>query len=546
MDSSTKPSPNNLQKNWMGQLESCSNFSEFESIVSDLITSIQLKDCNQNYKAEPELDDFYGFKNKPKFSEYSCCIELPKIEEYYRDILRKTDAPVRVKPTCVPNINFKKCPEDPLFEMFTREEVNSKLTERKPTCSGPDGITFEILSYFDPGSFILTRIFNKCVDFKKIPTNWKKCYTVLKYKAGDENEMKNWRPINLINTIPRLYGICIADRLTKWVLDNKILSREQKGFVSMEKGRSEHNFVLQTIIEDVEENDEKVFMCFMDFENAFGSLGHETIMEVLQLIGVSDTLTFCIISDFIQKNSTQIVTDLGRTGDIPCERGLPQGCALSNILFDLVLEPLVRCMNSQSIGYCINNSTVSCMFFVDDTVLISKTVEGIDQLFNSYIEIADWLGFKMNLFKCASLCIDGRNGVIEKQFSYRNENFTMIKTGEFHKFLGAPVGFNCKQKYYWKTIIKSLKVLQSSDGFVLSLAVKTLSKEAGGATELDCVAYLNDTSIDCDAKSVWKRTKLAMNGIGQVSLKWTYHNGFGIEINNEPKTIDELIKFFEN
>lgn len=550
MDST--PSPNNLQKNWIKKLEFCSTFGEFESIVSDLITSIQLKDCNQNYKAEPELDDFYGFKNKPnKFTEYLCCIELPKIEEYYKDVLSKTDAPVTVKPTCVPNINLKKHPEDPLSELFTRDEVNSKITERKPTCSGPDGITFEILSYFDPGSFILTSIFNKCIKFKKIPTNWKKCYTVLKYKAGNENEMKNWRPINLINTIPRLYGICIADRLTKWVLDNKILSPEQKGFVSMEKGRSEHNFVLQTIIEDVQENDEKVFMCFMDFENAFGSLSHEIIIEVLKLIGLSpDTYTFCIISDFIQENSTQIVTNLGRTGDIACERGLPQGCALSNILFDLVLEPLVRCMNSQSIGYRFNNWTVSCMFFVDDTVLISSTVEGIDQLFNSYIQVADWLGFKMNLSKCASLCIDGRNGVIEKQFSYRNENFTMIKNGEFHKFLGASVGFNCKQKYYWKTIVKSLKVLQSSDEFVLSLAVKTLSKEAGSSfnratTELDCVNYLNDTNIVCDDKSVWKRTKLAMNGIGQVNLKWTYQNGFGIEINNEPKTIDELTQFFE-
>lgn len=542
--------PHNHQIIWIKKLEACSNFGEFESIVSDIIVSIQFKDCNHNYNAEPELDNFYGFKNKPnKFSEHVCSIELLKIHQYYTSIFKKSDQPIAEKPICIPNINLKKFPDDPLSELFTREEIDFKLRERKPTCSGPDGITFEKLSQFDPGSFILTQIFNKCIFFKKIPQNWKKCYTVLKYKAGDENNPKNWRPINLINTIPRLYATCISDRLTKWSLDNKILSPEQKGFVNMEKGRSEHNFVLQTIIEDVQmNNDKEVYMCFMDLENAFGSLSHEIIIEVLKLIGLSpDTFTFSIITDFIQNNSTQIVTNLGRTEEISCAKGLPQGCALSNILFDLALEPLVRCMNSQNIGYNLNNGTVSCMLFVDDTVLISSNIEGIEQLFNSYMQVVDWLGFKMNLSKCASLCIGGES-VIEKQFFYRNGNFTMIKEGEFHKFLGANVGFNCKQSYYWKTIVKSLKVLQSKDKYVLSLAIKTLSKEAKAVTELDCVKYLNDKTIDdSDDNSIWKRTRLALKGIGYGNLKWIYdcERGFGIEINNENKSIDELIKFFE-
>lgn len=548
---SSKPSPNIYQQNWIKKLENCSNFDEFESIVSDVIISIQFKDCNQNFNIEPEMDDFYGFKNKPNtFSENLCLIELSKIQEYFKNILKKCDFPLTEKPICIPNINLKKFPEDPLSELFQREEVDLKLSERKPTCSGPDGITFKRLSQFDPGSFILTRIYNKCIFFKKIPQNWKKCYTVLKYKAGDENNPKNWRPINLINTIPRLYGTLIADRLTKWSLDNKILSPEQKGFVNMKKGRSEHNFVLQTIIEDVEMNDDKeVYMCFMDFENAFGSLRHEIVIEVLKLIGLAtDGYTFCIISDFIQNNFTQIVTSFGQTDEISCDTGLPQGCALSNILFDLVLEPLVRCMNSQNIGYPINNGLVSCMLFVDDTVLFSSTIEGIEQLFNSYKQVVDWLGFKMNLSKCASLCIDGRMGgkIVEKQFFYKNENFNLIKGGEFHKFLGAKVGFNCKHDYYWKTIVKALKVLQSNDVFVFSLAVKTLSKEAEADDELDCVQYLNDKIIDeLDDDSIWKRTRLSLKGIGSIDLKWFYESGFGIKINNENHSIDELIKFFE-
>lgn len=550
--------PNNHQNIWLRKLEDCLNFGEFESIVSVIIISIQQKDCNQNYNVEPETDNFYGFKNiTNKFSEHLCSIELPLIQKYYENNLKKVNLPITEKPICIPNINFKKFPEDPLSELFTREEVDSKLRERKTTCSGPDGITYKILSYFDPGSFILTKIFNQCIFYKKIPTIWKKCYTVLKYKAGDVDNLKNWRPINLINTIPRLYGICIADRLTKWSLNNKILSPEQKGFVNMEKGRSEHTFVLQTIIEDVQENDDKeVNMCFMDLENAFGSSSHEIIFEVLKLIGLStDTYTFCIISDFIQNNKTQIVTNQGRTGDISCERGLPQGCALSNILFDLVLEPLVKCMTSQNIGYHLNNGIVSCMFFVDDAVLISSNIEGIEKLFNSYIQVIDWLGFKMNLSKCASLCINGRQGgsVIEKPFYYKNDCFKIVKTDEFHKFLGAKVGFNCKQTYYWKTIIKSLKVLQSKDEYVLSLALKTLSKEVEvflkrSATPVDCLHYLNDKQIDdYDDNSIWKRTRLALKECGDINLKWTYdcENGFGIKIYNENKSIDELSNFFE-
>jgi len=52
--------------------------------------------------------------------------------------------------------------------------------------------------------------------------------------------------------------------------------------------------------------------------------------------------TISVLKNIYTESCTKVRTGQGQTDDIPCERGVKQGCPLSPILFDLALKQLVR------------------------------------------------------------------------------------------------------------------------------------------------------------------------------------------------------------
>lgn len=51
------------------------------------------------------------------------------------------------------------------------------------------------------------------------------------------------RPISLLNTTYKLLAHCLTDVFMKWLIENKIISHVQKGFI-LSDGVFEHNYVL--------------------------------------------------------------------------------------------------------------------------------------------------------------------------------------------------------------------------------------------------------------------------------------------------------------
>ena len=101
------------------------------------------------------------------------------------------------------------------------------------TAHGPDGVRYDALAKIDPGAKELAKLYSICQQHKLAPASWKDSRTRLVYKAGDPNEPGNWRPLSLGNTIAKLYAGVLADRITKWAVDNKILFPAQKGSLGL-------------------------------------------------------------------------------------------------------------------------------------------------------------------------------------------------------------------------------------------------------------------------------------------------------------------------
>ena len=89
--------------------------------------------------------------------------------------------------------------------------------------------------------------------------------------------MKNWRPINLLNTVYKLASSCIDERI-KSVLPIRI-SNDQMGFIP---GRyiGQHTLLIYDILHFTEEQDIPGILLLLDIEKGFNSISWMFIENV--------------------------------------------------------------------------------------------------------------------------------------------------------------------------------------------------------------------------------------------------------------------------
>ncbi|GIY55746.1 retrovirus-related Pol polyprotein from type-2 retrotransposable element R2DM [Caerostris darwini] len=89
---------------------------------------------------------------------------------------------------------------------FSPPEVWDILKKAENTAPGPDRLTYFHLRTIDPGALVLTKLFNICVRFRRVPGLWKCSTTILIPKAGDPELISNWRPIALSCTAYKTFA----------------------------------------------------------------------------------------------------------------------------------------------------------------------------------------------------------------------------------------------------------------------------------------------------------------------------------------------------
>ena len=147
-------------------------------------------------------------------------------------------------------------------------EVKRVINILKPNKSpGEDGIISEFYVLFwdiiaDDFYELLCYIFR---EFTLSNSQYKGVLTLL-YKAGERENICNWRPLTLLNCDYKIIAKILAERLKRILF--KIIHSDQKGFV---KGRNinDANRMIQDIIQYLDEEDEEGMIIFLDQQKAF-------------------------------------------------------------------------------------------------------------------------------------------------------------------------------------------------------------------------------------------------------------------------------------
>ena len=195
-------------------------------------------------------------------------------------------------------------------------------------------------------------------------------------------------------------------------IQNNALSRSQKGFLPFE-GTYEHVFSLQSILDDSRRHKKACYIAWLDLRNAFGTVPHDSIIDMMKRLGAPPIFAR-IVAETYSGNSFQVRTADGLTPRISLNRGVKQGCPLSPILFNLVLEGMLRGLSGESdCGYRFANDpslSFSNFAYADDLALVASSRSGLERLLSLAGEFADWARLEFRPDKCATLGVTYSGG----------------------------------------------------------------------------------------------------------------------------------------
>ena len=184
------------------------------------------------------------------------------------------------------------------------------------------------------------------------PALWCKGELHLVHKGGDPGVPANFRPIALTSTIGKLFHRIIASRLEQYLLNNGIIdSNLQKGFLSGIAGVFEHILSLNAILDNAKANGLPLSLTFTDLKNAFGSVPHKLISDMLHHVSVPMQIQRYAADVYTLLTAT-ISTKTWCTPPFQITRGIFQGDTLSPLLFLLCFNPIIAyAKHSPSCGF---------------------------------------------------------------------------------------------------------------------------------------------------------------------------------------------------
>ena len=374
-----------------------------------------------------------------------CEVPIGEVSNFFS---AKLAAPQGIDPYVPPPFQLWNgtTPCDVMEHTITPDEVKRTFRAMElDSAPGPDRIRYKTWKLIDPNLEVVTGILNTCRTNGKIPPAWKLSSTILIHKGDDPLVLDNWRPIALQNTIYKLYAAIVARRVSSWAVESGIMSSSQKGFLPME-GCLEHNHLMSSVLQDSRRRKRPAYLVWLDLKDAYGSVSHDILFHVMKLAGLKGK-TVEVVKDFYHLSTTSVRTKSNSTAPIRIERGVKQGCPLSPILFNLVMEVLIRAAEGvERAGYRIANSVVKSLAYADDLCILASSPPKLQEMLDRVYRASKWAGVAFSPRKCASLSLErsyrARQRVASQAYHLGETAVPTMAWENRYKYLGVKAGAN--------------------------------------------------------------------------------------------------------
>ena len=435
--------------------------------------------------------------------------------------------------------------EGPLSESECFAALRAMSPGKTP---GTDGLPKEFYAaYWDLLKSDFVEMANSCLEIGQMPESLRQALIILLFKKNDPEELKNWRPIALLNTDYKIIAKALVHRL-KPVMSS-VIHPDQ--CCSVPGRSSEDNATLLRDVCDYLASHERMACAFisLDQEKAFDSVDWEFLDKILETVNFGPL--FCAAIKCIYKDIRSGILSNGYVSEFfSVQRGVRQGCPLSPLLFVMVSEvfgqAIRKCDEIQGLklpGRCELKITQ----YADDNTCIVTNTYGIFKVFDVFDEYGRACGARLNKDKSKGLWL-GR-------WSSRTDSpcdLTWLTTNL--KIVGLHFGNdNAKEKSWEEVSEKFISVLNKWKPRFLTLRGKTLILNSLAASTIWRVAKIyppTRESVDSLRTQLWKfvwsgkpelvRRETCMSGYEKGGLKIV-----DIEIKSKALLVGRVFKFLK-
>ena len=138
-----------------------------------------------------------------------------------------------------------------------------------------------IASLIDSHPEVILKLFNSILNSCEIIPDWVIGFIVPIYQKVAKSDPYNYRGITLMSCFAKLFLSILNNRFMQYVLENNILHKSQPGFMSGNITSDAHIIPNNLIRKYCHKNNSKIFSCFVDFSNAYGTIPRDILLKRL-------------------------------------------------------------------------------------------------------------------------------------------------------------------------------------------------------------------------------------------------------------------------
>uniref|UniRef100_A0A670HPA6 Reverse transcriptase domain-containing protein n=1 Tax=Podarcis muralis TaxID=64176 RepID=A0A670HPA6_PODMU len=388
------------------------------------------------------FSDFYGelFKNADKN-------KTRKIERYIK------------------SKNINKIPiaaKAKLNAPIETDEIKAIITDLKNgKAPGPDGFTSRyykemILVLLNPLQVVMNNILKQ----REIPETWKEALiTLIPKQDSDPEQIKNYRPISLLNIDYKIFAGILARRLKSILVES--IHKDQAGFLPGRQMKDNLRNIINIIEYLTERSDKQGVLLFVDAEKAFDNVSWEFMLKYLESMEVGAEFYNGIKAIYTDQKAKLIINN-EESREIIVSKGTRQGCPLSPLLFIMILEILLNSIrnNKEIKGIKVGQHEYKTKAFADDLVVtIEDPLDSIKEVLAEIEHYGEVTGFKLNKRKTKIITKNMHVDQIEEL-----QRVTEIEVSKKVKYLGVWVTsknidlFKNNYETTWKGIKKDIEI----------------------------------------------------------------------------------------
>ena len=319
----------------------------------------------------------------------------------------------------------------PIKQKEIEENLHNLKLKKSP---GFDCITNEMLKCTNSkGNKLLTILFNKILKSGIFPSEWNYGMIKLINKGNDVYDPNDYRGITLNSCLGKLFCTILYNRLSPLLENKNVYCKEQAGFRQNHR-TTDHIFLLRYIIKKYTSQNNILYSCFVDFSKAFDSIWRGAMIKKLHQIGINGPFLQVIKSIYHTTTNSLIYND-SLTPKFMSNIGVKQGDTLSTILFNLYINDLPNIFSFVgSDPIVVDHSSINCLIYADDLVIMSTTAEGLQNCINKLATYCDKWKLQVNLKKTKVILYNRQGSLIKKHsFLFKSNNIEITKQ---YKYLG--------------------------------------------------------------------------------------------------------------